>query len=346
LLRPSSQWQPLDHATIAFGQGVSVTPIQLAAASAALANGGNYLRPRLVAARRVAGGRWQPTTREVAQRVLRPETARAVLAMLETVVSPTGTGHRAALHGVRVAGKTGTAQKWDAEAGRYSNDRFRAWFLGIVPADDPKLVIVVGLDEPQRPTHSGGRAAAPLFAKVAAAQLARFGIFESGPELPTRVAAAQNGNHSPASPEPPIEIPEPTPHVSANAAPDPEKAQPVVQAELRAAQEHALAVVFAGRLPPSEAPVSFASLGGRVLLPDFSDLSVDEVTRITESAHLIVRVRGRGRAIQQDPPPGTIVPSGGIVTIEFGEAVPRDSAARSRNAPSASRHTAAAGGHS
>ena len=111
----------MDHATIAFGQGVSVTPIQLAAASAALANGGSYLRPRLVAARRVAGGRWQPTTREVAQRVLRPETARAVLAMLETVVGPTGTGHRAALRGVRVAGKTGTAQKWDAEAGRYSN---------------------------------------------------------------------------------------------------------------------------------------------------------------------------------------------------------------------------------
>ena len=92
--------------------------------------------------------------------------------------------------------------------------------------------------------------------------------------------------------------------------------------------------------------MSFASLDGRVLLPDFSDLSIDEVTRITESARLIVRVRGRGRAVRQDPPPGTIVLSGGIVTIEFGEAVPGDRAARSRNAPSASRFAAAAGGHS
>ncbi len=94
--------------------------------------------------------------------------------------------------------------------------------------------------------------------------------------------------------------------------------------------------------------MSFASLGDRMLLPDFSGLSVDEVTRITESARLIVRVRGRGRALRQDPAPGTIVPSGGIVTIEFVEAVSGDraAAAASRLPPSSSGPTAATGGRS
>ena len=125
LLRPWRQWRPLDHATIAFGQGVGVTPIQLAAATAALANGGRWVRPRLVAARRAARGAWQPTPVETVRQVVRPETATAVLAMMEGVVGPDGTARHAALRDVRVAGKTGTAQKFDPETGTYSDDRFR-----------------------------------------------------------------------------------------------------------------------------------------------------------------------------------------------------------------------------
>ena len=89
VLRSWREWRPVDHATIAFGQGVSVTPIQLAAATAALANGGKWLAPRLVEARRAPGGAWQPVPRSSPRRVISPETARQVLRMLETVVART-----------------------------------------------------------------------------------------------------------------------------------------------------------------------------------------------------------------------------------------------------------------
>ena len=185
VLRPWREWRPIDHATIAFGQGVSVTPIQLVAATAVFANRGEWVRPRLVSARRAAGRSWQPVSRETVRRVLQPKTAASLMTMLEEAVGPGGTGQAATLRGVRVAGKTGTAQKLDPATHRYSHDRFRAWFIGIVPADNPRLVILAGLDEPRPPTHTGGSAAAPLFAKVAAAQLSRLGIITQ----PERVAS-------------------------------------------------------------------------------------------------------------------------------------------------------------
>lgn len=177
VLRNWTQWKRVDHATIAFGQGIAVTPIQLAAAVAAIANDGVWIRPRLVAARRRPGDEWRFTERERVRRVLEPESAASVLAMMEGVVMTNGgTGGRARLRGVRVAGKTGTAQILDASTGAYSTNRYHSWFVGIVPADDPKLVIATELDEPKAGFHTGGAAAAPLFARVAAAQLTRIGI--------------------------------------------------------------------------------------------------------------------------------------------------------------------------
>src|SRR5206468_7569786 len=101
---------------------------------------------------------------EVVHRVIRGETAQTLLGMLETVVSDEGTARAAALPGVRVAGKTGTAQKWDEATHTYSQTKFRAWFIGVAPADDPRIVIISELDEPQHPLHTGGAAAAPFVA--------------------------------------------------------------------------------------------------------------------------------------------------------------------------------------
>src|SRR5206468_7277825 len=95
LLRPRQAWRPVDQATIAFGQGISVTPMQLVAATAALANGGEWVRPRLIAARRPPRGEWQPVPLDEPRRVLGSDTTRTVLAMLEGVASPQGTGRRA-----------------------------------------------------------------------------------------------------------------------------------------------------------------------------------------------------------------------------------------------------------
>jgi cell division protein FtsI (penicillin-binding protein 3) len=176
LVRDWSDWQPVDQATIAFGQGVSVTAIQLASALAALANDGERMQPRLVLSRRRTGTEWRQTEIHSHGNAVSQDAARRTLDMMRSVVSPEGTGRLAGLAGVAVAGKTGTAQKLDTELGSYSRDRFIAWFMGVVPADDPELAIVVAIDEPQGHLHSGGYVAAPVFARVAAAQLARRGI--------------------------------------------------------------------------------------------------------------------------------------------------------------------------
>jgi cell division protein FtsI (penicillin-binding protein 3) len=316
VLRPWRRWTGVDHATIAFGQGVGVTPIQLAAATAALANGGDWVRPRLVAARRAAGGPWRPTEWERVRRVLRPETAAAVLAMLERSASSEGTGRQATLRGVRVAGKTGTAQKFDPESGRYAQDRFRTWFIGAVPADDPELrmVIVTGLDEPRRPSHTAGATAAPLFARVAAAQLSRFGI-STAPQhtwprsVPTQVARVARGSASGPAPAalapvsaaaPVVESKKTDPAAPGSAAPAAGGSKTVAPG----------AVAPSGGAPTKPAPKTafeLARLSDRVLLPDFLGLTVAEVKQMTAGGDFDLQISGRGRAVEQDPPPGTVV---------------------------------------
>jgi cell division protein FtsI (penicillin-binding protein 3) len=344
LLRPWQKWRPLDHATIAFGQGITTTPIQIAAATAALANGGEWVQPRLVAATRVSRGRWLPTRIAPRHRAVRPEVAAAVVAMMEGVVAPGGTAKRAALRGVRVAGKTGTAQILDRETGTYADDRFVAWFIGIVPADDPKLVIVAGIDEPQRPQHTGGAAAAPLFAHMAASQLAHFGIVtEPGSDAPEfapapafQILTADIATPRDASPEvaevaPPIVTPRP---IDVAAAPAPVAtpaiaSAPAPRALAAAAQPARRPSVRKSRRMTSASQVAnqLAPIGDRMLLPDFHGLTQSEVRQITANTQLGVKMSGRGRAVAQEPPAGTIVGTAqALVFIYFEDSSPTEPA--------------------
>jgi cell division protein FtsI (penicillin-binding protein 3) len=292
LLRSWREWRPVDHANISFGQGISVTPIQLAAATAALARGGVWLPPRLVAARREPGGAWQPVSAAPERRVVRREVADAVLAMMEGVVGPEGTGRFAELRGVRVAGKTGTAQKLDPDTGAYSQKRYLAWFVGVVPADDPRLVVVVMLDEPKGRIHTGGATAAPLFARAAASALARQGIL-TDPERELPWFARVDGQPPWAVAAAPSALP---------VAPAP------ARAEIRTAQAAA----------PAAAPRQLLQLGDRVLLPDFRGLTADQVRQITAGAPFRLEILGVGRAVAQDPAPGSIVAAGGgLVRVRF-----------------------------
>ena len=154
LLTHYNHWQPISQATLAYGYGVSVTPLQLAQAYAVLGSNG-ILRPiSLVALDQAAGG----------ERKLSKDSATAVRRMLEEVVRPGGTGTKAAVTGYRVAGKTGTA--WKFAAGGYSEDKYISIFAGLAPASNPRLAAVVVIDEPNGELYYGSDVAAPVFANV------------------------------------------------------------------------------------------------------------------------------------------------------------------------------------
>ncbi len=168
LLRKPSHWFDIDLAAISFGQGLTVTPLQIAAAAAAIANGGYLMQPYVV--EQVVnpyGDVVESHQPKVRQQVVSTAVAKEVKNMLELVTEEGGTGTLAAVPGYRVAGKTGTAQKVDPVTGTYSTDKIEASFVGFVPADDPKLVILVVLDEPAGRTF-GGLVAAPIFSRIAA----------------------------------------------------------------------------------------------------------------------------------------------------------------------------------
>jgi cell division protein FtsI (penicillin-binding protein 3) len=174
IVRPLERWSPLTKAYVAFGQGLSVTPLQLTAAFAAVANGGALPRPYVVAQIGRAGEtparRPPPPAR---RQVASAATLRALERLLEAVVED-GTGKTAAVEGYSVAGKTGTAQK--AVAGGYSPDRFVASFVGFAPARRPALVAAVVVDEPRGALYHGGDVAAPVFGAIAREALLYLGV--------------------------------------------------------------------------------------------------------------------------------------------------------------------------
>jgi len=154
LLTHFNHWRPINQATLAYGYGLSVTPLQLAQAYAALGAAGTIRPVSLIALNEPPEG----------ERILSRETAADVRRMMEEVVRPGGTGVKAAVTGYRVAGKTGTA--WKFTAGGYSEDRYLSFFAGVAPASDPRLAAVVVIDEPHGELYYGSDVAAPVFGDV------------------------------------------------------------------------------------------------------------------------------------------------------------------------------------
>ncbi len=180
ILRPAARWKPVELANIAFGQGVAVTPLQLTAAIAAVANNGILMRPFVVKALVDGSGRLVGETQpQVLGRALGASEARLLKGMMMRVTEPGGTGERVKVPGFKVAGKTGTAQKLDPEGG-YSHRDFMSSFVGFVPAEDPRAVILVVIDSP-RGRHYGGTVAGPAWAAIAQATLKTLGVHRSEP---------------------------------------------------------------------------------------------------------------------------------------------------------------------
>ena len=191
LLRKPESWSAIDLATHAFGQGISATPMQMVMAYAAIANGGFLMRPYLV--RRVVGSKGEVLLENqphVVRRVVSEKTSRLLASMLKEVTNEGGTGTMAKVEGFEVAGKTGTAQKADLTHGGYAAKRVGS-FVGFVPADAPKLVALVLVDEPEVNVY-GGVVAAPVFRNIARGALRHLAVAPQKPDLvPATVGQAE-----------------------------------------------------------------------------------------------------------------------------------------------------------
>ena len=283
LVRDLGKWRRTSIASVAMGHEISVTTLQLALATSVIASGGLLPKPRLVLWTQRAGGEKKALDAPPPERVLKPETAITMRRMMEGVVLE-GTGTKARLAGYSAGGKTGSAQIFDFETGRYSH-RYNASFVGFAPVQDPAVVVVVTLNGVER---YGGVVAAPVFREVAQAALRILGVVPDvvkpgpppaeGEEVYEDLAIAGLGE----APERPSR-----------------SGPPVREAAVEEASLAASPYVFGPRAP---------NLYGKTLR---------RVLEETSRAGLRVEYSGSGVVRAQYPPPGAVLPAGEPLIVEL-----------------------------
>jgi cell division protein FtsI (penicillin-binding protein 3) len=285
VLRPRERaWVQVETAAASFGQGISVTTMQLAMAAGAIANHGRLLDPVLI--RRVSdstGVTLQEAQTKVRRSAVPPGVARLVSEMLVSVTEGDATGVEAAIPGFKVAGKTATAQKIDPETGRYTDTHYVASFVGFVPADRPRLAIAVAIDEPMAGTYAGGSVAAPVFRRVGEMALRYLGVTPEGPGAQVKLREiAQAAKDDPGA--------------------------------------RALAALGATGAPMRESkPVTPRRplKATEVMVPDLSGYPAREAIRTTTGAGLVPEVDGSGLLTKQEPAPGVVVQRGTPIKLTF-----------------------------
>jgi cell division protein FtsI (penicillin-binding protein 3) len=283
-LRHHSRWYERDFASIGFGQGMSVTALQLATAMGAIANGGRLMRPTLV--RRVMDGRGnvlEEATPEVRRQVIPAHVARLVSDMLTAVTSDEGTGAEAAIDGYLVAGKTGTAQMASVSGPGYSADRWLSSFVGFVPAESPRVVIAVIIQEPVI-DHYGGVVAGPVFRRVGEATMRHLGVPPAG-----------SGNA--------LE------ELEARARDRSRRARETARAE-RAARAADVSAGEAAQETETREPGE-----GEVRVPSLAGLTARAVIRTLDEAGLVAHLDGSGVVSAQVPAPGELAARGSFVRV-------------------------------
>jgi cell division protein FtsI (penicillin-binding protein 3) len=268
LLRPVNHWTRVDAATVAFGQGISVTAMQLVTALSAIANQGVLMKPYIVRGLVDKRGqvikKYSPTP---VRQVVSPRTAKRLTTILTSVVGdPDGTGKKARIDNVNVAGKTGTSQKFDFARGVYSSERVRTSFMGFFPAEDPQVAILVMLDEPQRDKW-GGVASAPVFKNISEQILTCF-----------KTNIREN---------PPFEVEKISPDVKIRLV----SAGPVLtpaHAEAAGAETETAETVNAEE----------------AAMPDFRGMTIRDAMRKAKEKGVEISVSGTGWAVSQVPSPG------------------------------------------
>jgi cell division protein FtsI (penicillin-binding protein 3) len=183
LLKPGAEWTKANHATIAFGQGISVTGMQMMRAVGAIANGGSMCQPSVVSDVVDTEGNKKAVDNGETTQVVSKEASRVVTRMMEAVTAPDGTAPAAAIEGYRVAGKTGTAWRVDPDTGRYIRGQNTVSFMGFAPADNPRFLTYIVLDKPYS-NAGGGSTAGPVFHDIMSMALERFGVAPTGAKSP------------------------------------------------------------------------------------------------------------------------------------------------------------------
>lgn len=292
---------PVELATITFGQGISVTPVQLITALSTIANDGKLVQPHVAKAIvDKEGNTVQEFSPAPLRQVVSYETAQEMKKILESVVT-NGTGGRGKVEGFRVAGKTGTAEK-------YSPGKYVVSYMGFAPVDDPKLAILVIIDEPTGGLIYGGTIAGPVFQKVMADSLNYLGI------------------------EPNIEQVEEREHVAV-----PDLRNLYVEDARKILMQNGLSVRIEGKgyvvteqvpMPGAEVKKNTVVLlklsdsrtnKDPVTVPDLTGRTIKEATDIIHAIGLNIEIEGSGYAVKQNPPAEAEVGLGTTVKVEFSQ---------------------------
>jgi cell division protein FtsI (penicillin-binding protein 3) len=290
ILRKVERWQPSSIGSIAIGQEVGVTPVQMVAAFGALANDGVRIAPHLIREIRNADGAVVYRAEPEQRRVISAETAITLRGMLEGVTLH-GTAKKAQLDGYSAAGKTGTAQKIDPKTRAYSSTKFVGSFVGFAPVSNPQVVIIVVIDEPGGAYH-GGDVAAPVFSEVAEQILPSLGVM---PDIETKSV----------------------PDLIAQL--DPEHAERLREEQAQTAQQRKATLPTVDNNGGRDGEVVYAVATKKaVLMPDLRGRSVRDVARTCAQLGLQVEARGEGRVLKQNPSAGTEVSTGQLVYVDFG----------------------------
>ena len=305
LVRAARRWGAIELATISFGYGLSVTPLQVAAGLTAIANGGVYREPRVVREVRGPTGELVPARPRETRRVLSAATAAALRPILGSVFDggkEAGTGQSLALPGFRAGGKTGTAHKIDPATGRYADHLYLSSFAGFAPLDSPRVLVLVLIDEPRGDVHFGADVAGPAWLEVMVETLRYLGI-AAGASPTVASAAAGKASADKASAD----------KASAGKPGDAESARAASAAASDAASATSdsppadtaeVDDAIAGEVVGEGAPVEGDEAIATVDMPDLTGLGMADALELGGARCASMQVSGTGRVIEQFPPPG------------------------------------------
>jgi cell division protein FtsI (penicillin-binding protein 3) len=304
ILAPASRWSTVQQGTIAFGQGISVTPLQIVNAYTAIANGGYLMRPFIV--KKIVdskGNVLQETKPQILRQVMSEVNAKKLIEILKLVVGPGGTGEAAQVEEYGVAGKTGTAQKVLEGRAGYAEGSFVASFVGIAPADHPDITVLVSINEPKG-NHFGGVVAAPAFREIVRQSLPYLGVAPRSNKGPMIITKADE-KKTESRPQSTSEV-------------------PGIKTQISGSESQVSSSKLSGGVLPEkgsskrEIPDQLTEVEpGVYRVPDWTGKSMRGILRDWDDSQLKLVVEGSGLCMKQVPLPGQVVKQGSEVRLSF-----------------------------